>query len=241
MGGDRRAATGMRGLIAPPGPRAPQQGGMFITPREAGRSLGLDPNMGIKPAEDFSGFEPGPNGVSANGTFPGEPVPLVAPRMPPGPRAPQQGGGMPRPSLLPSDMKMLGESQALRGDMKSQFIQNQALLDEGSIPPDPQAGGGAGGSRTVQQGEMAYNIAKQMLGPNAGHQQIMALVQALAAANPDAFYGGDKLRAGATLNTNIPMPPPGPRMGTQGPGPGTPPGSTAPALSPRGPQRRTMM
>ena len=120
-------------------------------------------------------------------------------------------------------------------------------VQRSEAPDTPMAGnwipnslGPAGGKHTVQQGEMAYNIAKQILGPGATHQQLMAFVQRLAEANPDAFYGGDKLRAGAQLNVDLP--PPGPRsrpMGTQGPS--MPQGPMAEEGPPRGTRRPAPM
>lgn len=243
-GADRQAPVGLKGLAAggpPPGPRAPT-GGMFLTPNDVNQSLGL-PQPGAGPS-----LSPVP--------VPGKPtnLPMFTPKLPPSAVPPTRGGG----SMLDGDW---GPGQGARsgpgfefGGMSSassptpsthrptpgfEFGGMGGGSPSASQDPRPvpgsgaRPGPGASGPYTVQQGDMAYNIAKQILGPNAGHSQLMAFVDALAQANPEAFYGDNKLRAGATLNTNLP--PPGPRaapMGTQGPTPMAGPQASGPA--PRG-------
>lgn len=122
------------------------------------------------------------------------------------------GPPTPRPAAPPPPYATSRPSDSIMGEgimsgMTMAKMKPPMLTPESSQPAGPSPG--AGGPYTVQQGDMAYNIAKQILGPNAGHSKLMAFVDALAQANPEAFYGDNKLRAGATLNTNLP--PPGPR------------------------------
>ena len=226
---------------------------MFLTQNDVSRSLGL-PQQGAEqmpPPPAYSAADQDPQRLRQRFAAPGPDPSLFGGAgggstmlgsmflTPPdvsrslGMGGPQQGG-MPPPRQTP---RMPGREpppppfavplpEDSSGPMAGQWIPN-------SLGP-------AGGKHTVQQGEMAYNIAKQILGPGASHQQLMAFVQRLAEANPDAFYGGDKLRAGAQLNVDLP--PPGPRsrpMGTQGPA--MPQGPMAEEGPPRGTRRPAPM